>query len=670
MTLRAVVIGLALGVVIAAVGYLNDWSLKLTYLAHNLVPASVYGLLLVGLLVANPLLRLTRCRPMRGAEWAVILALVTVAAVIPGPGLMWQFADVLVLPHYYQDSLPGWRKNAVVQYAPKVMLVDPGGEHETVVKSWISGLSPGQVPPIGRVPWHAWSRTLTFWLPFLALGFVAVICLMLVFHGQWAHRERLRYPVADFASQLIGGSGEGAFAPIFHNRRFWIGFSAALGLLLIHGYHAWNPDSIDVPLQFDFRAVANKFKEVQKIHRWTWMLQPRLFFIAIGFAYFVGSDVSFSVGISHLVFAVPWLILLERGISPAGHYLGGGVWNWQIFGSYLGMAVMIAYVGRRYYAGVLMRMFGLRRGEHVEPGVVWAGRFAVLSAAAMTVLLISGLGLHWLLAVLFVLLMGLVWVGIARINAETGLIIIQIKWHAVGVLLGLFGIEALGPNMLIVLAVLSAALAVDPRTSLMPMVANALRLGDTQGLRPHRVSRWLVLAVLAALAVGMFATIYVEYVFGDGGHFFWAKRVAQYPFEVLNQELPKIETRPQQHHAFDLAATRPSRLFLYSAGAGLALVLVCSFLRLRHTWWPIHPVLFMVWGTCLVIPLTASFLVGWLIKTAVTRFGGGEAYRRAKPLFVGLVAGEFVAGIFWAVVGLVYYLHTGTNGPVIRVHPF
>ena len=60
-----------------------------------------------------------------------------------------------------------------------------------------------------------------------------------------------------------------------------------------------------------------------------------------------------------------------------------------------------------------------------------------------------------------------------------------------------------------------------------------------------------------------------------------------------------------------------------------------------------------------MIPLTASFLAGWLIKTAVTRFGGGQAHRRYKPLFVGLVAGEFVAGIFWAIVGLVYYLSTG-----------
>jgi hypothetical protein len=44
--------------------------------------------------------------------------------------------------------------------------------------------------------------------------------------------------------------------------------------------------------------------------------------------------------------------------------------------------------------------------------------------------------------------------------------------------------------------------------------------------------------------------------------------------------------------------------------------------------------------------------LGWLFKSLVVRYSGLKGYRRASPVFLGLVLGEaFIAG-FWAVVGL------------------
>jgi len=83
MTVRAVIIGLLLAAGIAAFGYFNDWVMKQAFLATNLTPVVVYGFLVLGLLLVNPLLAALGRWQLRGAEWAVVLGLMLVACVVP-----------------------------------------------------------------------------------------------------------------------------------------------------------------------------------------------------------------------------------------------------------------------------------------------------------------------------------------------------------------------------------------------------------------------------------------------------------------------------------------------------------------------------------------------------------------------------------------------------------
>ena len=96
---------------------------------------------------------------------------------------------------------------------------------------------------------------------------------------------------------------------------------------------------------------------------------------------------------------------------------------------------------------------------------------------------------------------------------------------------------------------------------------------------------------------------------------------------------------------------RSSPKFLWAAGMGLAVMFACTAARLRWPWWPIHPVMFMVWGTIISRWFAASFLAGWLLKVGITRFRGSASYHTARPFFIGMIAGEMVAGIIWMIVG-------------------
>ena len=130
-----------------------------------------------------------------------------------------------------------------------------------------------------------------------------------------------------------------------------------------------------------------------------------------------------------------------------------------------------------------------------------------------------------------------------------------------------------------------------------------------------------------------------------------------------------VDPNPAKPQGLRLGDFQPDSRFLRGAAIGLAAVFLCYALRLRYPWWPVHPVLFVAMGTYLCSHFAASFFLGWLVKSAVTHFGGGRTYQKCKPIFIGLVAAEFAAAIFWAIVGLIYYVHSGVPGPVFRAHP-
>ena len=54
-----------------------------------------------------------------------------------------------------------------------------------------------------------------------------------------------------------------------------------------------------------------------------------------------------------------------------------------------------------------------------------------------------------------------------------------------------------------------------------------------------------------------------------------------------------------------------------------------------------------------------SFLIGWAIKTAVSRYGGGKAYQRIKPLMIGIIAGDLAGRFTPMLVGIIFYAFTG-----------
>ena len=96
----------------------------------------------------------------------------------------------------------------------------------------------------------------------------------------------------------------------------------------------------------------------------------------------------------------------------------------------------------------------------------------------------------------------------------------------------------------------------------------------------------------------------------------------------------------------------PNLPAILSSGFGATVTGFLLYMRHRFLWWPFHPIGYIVGVTYAPCHLWFSTLLGWGIKILVLKFFGVGAYRRFRPLFLGLIIGEYFMSALWIFVGL------------------
>ena len=684
MSFRAVLLGVVGALLIAAFGYVNDSILRLTFLVGNHFPISVFGGLIVFLLIVNPILFKLGAK-FRASELAVVVAFMLASCSIPGSSLMRTFTLGIAMPLQANQQIVGWRTYDVLGYVPPKLIPGmPGATkveyNSEVLENLLKEKHGGSLFDWHRVPWRLWEGPLETWLPIIFLTSAAVICLSLMIHSQWARRERLRYPITAFADALLEQDPDRGLSGVFKNNLFWLGLIVIFLIRVINGVYAWNDNSgIQIPLTFDFtNPIMQKWPGFGKgVTEFSAMLlKISIYPTAVAFAFFLSSDVALSLGFSQIAYVFLGMLLVSAGFRIENDAYSGGALPWQLFGSYLGIAILIAYVGRRYYSMLFKQAFTFIRHEEVDPAAAWATRFFVLCLVALTVML-SMLGLAWPFAALTVLLLMVMFLVMSRINAESGLFFIQPSWLPMAVAMGIFGARSMGPQAMAIMALVSAVLAVDPRETTMPFIINGLKISDDNGVKYSRVG-WASIAIFGvALAVATPIVLTVQHNSSEPYKDKWARR--DVPKEGLNavvREMTHLSLAGQLDEskgmstAQRIAATSPDPRFLWAAGVGLALALGFSFLRLRLPWWPLHPIMFLVWGTWTMGMFSHSFFLGWLLKSLVTRLGGGRGkHRQVLTLMIGVIAGDLLGGLVFMGFGALYHIWTGLPAKEYYIFP-
>lgn len=668
--------------VIAITGLANiQWNMINPYppMIGNHLPAGVFFYVVIVVFCWNGLVgRLFPRLRMTTRELTVVLAASLIAAFPPTSGLFRYFHRQIMLPWFYLGTggKPDWQTLDILSYLPGRMFPQPVPQYvdgvlvmdETIYRGFFTGMLHGDSTiAITELPWQSWLTPLLFWGPLVLVYSVGVMALSLVVHQQWVRHEQLSYPIAQVATAFVKRARGVGIPDIFRSKLFWWGFIPIFLLYVIEYVHVIFPEQIP-PLSEIFPnlrswrlEIVGKWPDIRKVPLWWGFRACGLYFCIVGLSYFVSSDISLSLGISHLVAMIFGVWFFKSTGTP----LTDTQVSMFRAGGYLAFGGILLFTGRTYYWAVIRKALFCGKPTDHDAASVMAARVFLLCMLGFVILL-SASGLDWFIAILFTLILTLMFLVLTRLVCEAGIPFIQSGW-APGSLLGsLLGPAAMGPRPLVWIGYLGTVLAQDPRECLMPYAATALKAMDDAKIRLRRGFWFLVVMLVAAVAVGFVTSHWVLYNYGGSGMDALASvGVPQQCFDASANsitELVNLDLMARSSETSGLAKLgllSPVSEDISPFVIGILLVLLCSLLRFRFTRFPLHPAIFMVMYSFPNAKIWYSFLIGWCVKTLIVRFGGGKVYQHLKPVFIGIITAELVTVGAAITISLITYAITG-----------
>ena len=237
----------------------------------------------------------------------------------------------------------------------------------------------------------------------------------------------------------------------------------------------------------------------------------------------------------------------------------------------------------------------------------------------------------WVAALMMFVLL-LLYMGVTRVVAETGLASLDLPYNSANEITFRFvGSEHINARTITGMW-LCQTFTRNWRTLGMCSMAHAAKVGDVMG----GVGRGVFGAIALSLAVGfMTALVYTLYLGYDMG----ASQLKAGGFESGAKgywtQLETFLTNPE--------AMTQSQLTMVMSGVLISAFLIWAHHRLHF--WPLHPVGFGIVTTYAADMAFLSILFVWVVKSAVLRLGGVSLYRRGQPLFIGIIAG-YALGVF------------------------
>jgi hypothetical protein len=234
---------------------------------------------------------------------------------------------------------------------------------------------------------------------------------------------------------------------------------------------------------------------------------------------------------------------------------------------------------------------------------------------------------------------------IARIIAETGMPVFWLSRFSVAGLTSFFPLAWLSPTILLFESVFNAL--VQRTTAVSVTVMSTLALGVDAKATPAYQKR-LLIGGLIVLAAGFIVCGAVHLHMGYNNTDL--STAAKVGADAINGW---ARADRQDYTLFN--ADRGHQLAGLGIGSGL--LWACS----RFPSWPIHPVGLLFCRFSIGHLVWFSVFLGWVIKASITRLFGGGAYRKARPLFLGLIIGELLAIMVWTLVPIVIIMMTGAD---------
>ncbi len=608
---------------------------------------------------------------LTGKELITTLIIIICGCWTAGASLNYHFAPTQVGMWTIYNNKVQMQKMETIEYIPEHLFPSGGlnqigddeAEKQRVYEAWRTGSAEQGTE---GVPWDAWMPSIiSSWAPLFIFFSTCTIALALIVHRQWSHHEQLAYPIAEIGTSIFSKEEGRALPSLFYNKQFWI---ASLFVIAFHGIrymHTWFPNNVpDIQNRTYFNFMLEIFPVLRKsgvfyVHYF------QFFFTIIGICYFLSREIGLTLGVAPFLLA----FVGAQFYITTGQKISGDDTALMRTGAYIAYAAIILYTGRNYYWAVLKKAFNFKPASAHEQDGAFASRILMVSFLGLILVLNQSFNLDLVLSILFCVTGLLMFLVFTRVICETGLPYLQSAWEPGPFLIKFFGVSALGATPVVLLYYISAIVFADPKETVMPYVANSLKMAENNKFKLKKIIVAVIVISMVSVLMTMGVRLYQQYHMG--GHkmsYPWADY--NVPHGVLSnatRDLTTLDDIGQRTAPGEASSVgffeRIGLIDTSGKTIGFLLAGVCGvglffFLRFRFTGFFLHPVLFLIWGTGPNQRTFYSFLIGWLIREAIVRFGGGKIYQDCKPFFIGLIFAELLMAVIGMGVGTLYCLFT------------
>ncbi len=564
-------------------------------------------------------------------ELLTVCCIGMVAGVMQGEWLTIWFLQLLTMPAYFASPENRFEE-VLLPHMPSWTTVTD----KDVVRGFYEGVLPGS-----PFPWAEWGSVLFCWGLFLLTVLTINLCLSVLLRKQWQEHERLAYPVATALLELTGVSGtRGTLSTLARNRRFQLGFAFTF-IVIAYNVSTWF--TVNLPM-IPFLAGRYGRHVIPTMPGFPSIVTT---FVLLTFClgYFTKTEVLFSLWFFHLVQIVQKGIMNRLGVDlgssdpwSSGHPAIG----WETFGGMIVFVLWGFWTARSHFRDVYRKAF--HKDETVDDSEELmsyrTALFLLIGCTAFLMLWLNQAGMNWgpIFAWCFATL--ILFVGLARIVVESGLVYLRVPITAQAFTWHTFGIAGLGPASAAILTLTNTIVA-DGKTFAITQMAHVPRLSMAMARRSRKA---LAPAVLTACALG--GTIVIAFLLYQGYYVMGSYNFGTGSFNGTGGAVAWSRLAVGRIQDGTTATDWDRMAWL---GVGGAFTAGLFYLRYRFTSFPLHPIGFTICGMVEMADNAWSLFLIWSVKTLILKIGGLESYRRNAPIFLGMIMG-YVAGVALGVI--------------------
>ncbi|MCG9128538.1 hypothetical protein JT359_13140 [Candidatus Poribacteria bacterium] len=458
---------------------------------------------------------------------------------------------------------------------------------------------------------EAWMWPIIAWSALVIILLFMMLCVNIIIRRQWIDHEKLSYPLTTLPVELLGNTSS-----LFRNKLIWLGFGIAFALEILAGLNYLYPVIPSLKIKYQLFFSDRPWNAMGRLPIYVYPF-------AIGLGYLMPLDLALSFWGFYLFWGLQRVLFTATGWTTAISFQ-----TEQRTGAWIGIGLLALVTSRREIFRVLRGVFTFKSKDPLYNLAVFG--FIIGLGCVLVFWYFAGLS-PWVtlgyFAIYFVLC-----IGMTRMRAELGPPTHELHGvHPDRIMLLFMGSRPLGAQNLTNTTLLSW-LAYGYRCHPMPHQLEAFKIGRQFRLRENRIVIALIIASIvgAVISIVGHVALYYEYTFARWG-------VGEF------NRLQNWITTPRA----------PNLTAIQHMGFGFVLTGVLTILKRQFLWWPFYPVGYAVGNGWAIGWMWFSIFLGWLFKRILFTGGGVGSYRKALPLFLGLIFGQFLAGSLWSLIGVI-----------------